>query len=73
MSLMFAPQKKMRLAGLVALWIFALAFFAVRSPGFLSLANFSSILQFSTLLALVTFGQTLVILSGNGGVDLSVG
>src|SRR3984893_7700632 len=70
---MMAPPKKMRLAGLVALWIFALAFFAVRSPGFLSLANFSSILQFSTLLALVTFGQTLVILSGSGGVDLSVG
>lgn len=70
---MMATLKRMRLAGLGALWIFALTFFAVRSPGFFSLANFSSILQFSTLLALVTFGQTLVILSGRGGIDLSVG
>src|SRR6202047_1020852 len=70
---MMAKLKKMRLSGLIALWILALAFFAIRSPLFFSLANFSSILQFSTLLALVTFGQTLVILSGNGGVDLSVG
>jgi ribose transport system permease protein len=70
---MVATLKNMRLAGLVALWIFALVFFAVRSPGFLSLANLSSILQFSTLLALVTLGQTLVILAGGGGIDLSVG
>jgi len=70
---MIAALKRMRLAGLVALWILVLAFFAVRSPAFLSLANFSSILQFSTVLALVTFGQTLVILGGGGGIDLSVG
>jgi ribose/xylose/arabinose/galactoside ABC-type transport system permease subunit len=40
---------------------------------FFSLANFTSILQFSTLLALVTLGQTFVILTGGGGIDLSVG
>jgi ribose transport system permease protein len=70
---MFATLIKMRLSGLIALWAFALAFFANRNPVFFSLANFSSILQFSTLLALVTFGQTLVILGGAGGIDLSVG
>jgi rhamnose transport system permease protein len=70
---MVASFKNMRLAGLVAIWIFALAFFAIRSPAFFSLANVSSILQFSTLLALVTLGQTLVILAGGGGIDLSVG
>src|SRR5215472_1855251 len=70
---MVATLKNMRLTGLVVIWIFALAYFAVRSPGFFSLANVSSILQFSTLLALVTLGQTLVILAGGGGIDLSVG
>ena len=70
---MIATLRKMRLSGLIALWAFALAFFAIRNPVFFSLANFSSILQFSTLLALVTFGQTLVILGGAGGIDLSVG
>src|SRR6202008_2758657 len=70
---MVAAFKNMRLAGLVAIWIFALAFYAIRSPAFFSLANVSSILQFSTLLALVTLGQTLVILAGGGGIDLSVG
>lgn len=70
---MIAALIKMRLSGLIALWAFALAFFAIRNPVFFSLANFSSILQFSTLLALVTFGQTLVILGGAGGIDLSVG
>ncbi len=70
---MFAALKKMRFGGLVGLWILALIFFGIQSPAFLTLANFSSILQFSTLLALVTFGQTLVILGGGGGIDLSVG
>lgn len=65
--------KKIRFSGLIVLWLMALAIFAVRAPAFFSLANFTSVLQFSTLLALVTLGQTFVILSGGGGIDLSVG
>lgn len=65
--------KKIRFGGLIVLWVIALGIFAARAPAFFTLANFTSILQFSTLLALVTLGQTLVILVGGGGIDLSVG
>jgi ribose transport system permease protein len=65
--------KQIRFSGLLALWLIALVVFAVRAPAFFTLANFTSVLQFSTLLALVTLGQTLVILTGGGGIDLSVG
>jgi ribose transport system permease protein len=70
---MIGALKQLRFGGLLALWLIALAIFAVCTPVFFSLANFTSILQFSTLLALVTLGQTLVILTGGGGIDLSVG
>lgn len=70
---MIATLKTIRFGGLLALCLVALMFFAVSTPGFFSVGNLSSILQFSTLLALVTLGQALVILSGGGGIDLSVG
>ena len=70
---MITALKRIRFGGLILLSLIALAIFAVRAPAFFSLANFTSILQFSTLLALVTLGQTLVILTGGGGIDLSVG
>jgi ribose transport system permease protein len=70
---MIATLKTIRFGGLFALSIVALLFFALCAPGFFSPGNLSSILQFSTLLALVTLGQALVILSGGGGIDLSVG
>src|SRR6202007_1765074 len=65
--------KQIRFSGLLVLWLIALAVFALRAPAFFTVANFTSVLQFSTLLALVTLGQTLVILAGGGGIDLSVG
>src|SRR5258707_14108391 len=64
--------KQIRFSGLLVLWLIALMVFAVRAPAFFTLANFTSVLQFSTLLALVTLGQTLVILTGGGGIDLFV-
>src|ERR1700741_307143 len=70
---MIASIKHIRFSGLLALWFIALAVFAVCAPAFFTVANFTSVLQFSTLLALVTLGQTLVILTGGGGIDLSVG
>jgi ribose transport system permease protein len=66
-------NRRIRFGGVLLLWLIALGIFAARAPAFFSSANFTSILQFSTLLALVTFGQTMVILSGGGGIDLSVG
>jgi rhamnose transport system permease protein len=70
---MISAFKQIRFAGLLVLWLIALVIFAVFAPDFFTAANFNSILQFSTLLALVTLGQTLVVLSGGGGIDLSVG
>jgi len=70
---MMSAFKQIRFGGLMILWLIALTIFAFRAPAFFSLANFTSILQFSTLLALVTLGQTFVILAGGGGIDLSVG
>jgi ribose transport system permease protein len=70
---MMTALKQIRYGGLIILWLFVLVILALRAPAFFSLANFTSILQFSTLLALVTMGQTFVILTGGGGIDLSVG
>jgi ribose transport system permease protein len=70
---MLGALKQIRCGALMVLWLLVLAIFALWAPGFFSWANFTSILQFSTLLALVTVGQTFVILSGGGGIDLSVG
>jgi ribose transport system permease protein len=70
---MLGALKQIRCRALMVLWLIVLAIFALWAPGFFSLANFTSILQFSTLLALVTVGQTFVILAGGGGIDLSVG
>jgi ribose/xylose/arabinose/galactoside ABC-type transport system permease subunit len=70
---MITGGRQVRFGGLILLWVIVLAVFAARAPAFFSLANLTSILQFSTLLALVTLGQTFVILTGGGGIDLSVG
>jgi ribose transport system permease protein len=70
---MMSAFKQIRFSGLLVLWLIALAIFAAGAPAFFTLANFTSVLQFSTLLALVTLGQTFVILTGGGGIDLSAG
>jgi ribose transport system permease protein len=70
---MISAFKQIRFGGLLVLWSVTLVFFALFAPAFFTAANFSSVLQFSTVLALVTLGQTLVVLTGGGGIDLSVG
>jgi ribose/xylose/arabinose/galactoside ABC-type transport system permease subunit len=47
--------------------------FGLDNPRFLSLNMATTVLQYSTLLALVSLGQALVVLSGGAGIDLSVG
>ena len=42
-------------------------------PGALALSTVTTVLQFSTILALVALGQAMVILCGGAGIDLSVG
>jgi ribose/xylose/arabinose/galactoside ABC-type transport system permease subunit len=63
-----------RKIGLLAV-LFALLVvgFGLWAPRFLQANIAVTVLQFSTLLALVSLGQALVVLSGGAGIDLSVG
>ena len=45
----------------------------ILSPGYLSEKNINNILASATILALAAAGQTLVIISGHDGIDLSIG
>lgn len=56
-----------------ALWVAVVILFAVLKPSMFGEATVTTILQFSTILALVALGQGLVVLAGGAGIDLSVG
>jgi ribose/xylose/arabinose/galactoside ABC-type transport system permease subunit len=58
------------LIGLLVLLIFVLT---LMSQDFLTVGNLLGITQFGAVLALVAIAQSLVITSGNGGIDLSIG
>ncbi len=58
---------------LAILWIAVVLSFAVLRPTIFSASTLTTVLQFSTILALVSLGQCLVILAGGAGIDLSVG
>jgi ribose transport system permease protein len=68
-----ARMKRIPHAGSIGI-IAALALigFAI-NPAFLSAANIWSVLSIAAMLSIASAGQTLVILSGNQGIDLSVG
>ena len=46
---------------LAGLWLAAIAILAVMQPGALALSTVTTVLQFSTILALVALGQAMVI------------
>ncbi|WP_271023703.1 hypothetical protein [Rhizobium sp. RCAM05973] len=56
-----------------ALWIVVVVLFALFKPSMFGEATVTTILQFSTILALVALGQGLIVLAGGAGIDLSVG
>jgi ribose/xylose/arabinose/galactoside ABC-type transport system permease subunit len=58
---------------LASLWCIVIVGLAVLKPSALTPSTITTVLQFSTILALVALGQTLVILAGGTGIDLSVG
>ena len=58
---------------LALLWLVVVAGLAVLQPSSLALSTVTAVLQFSTILALAALGQTLVILCGGAGIDISVG
>lgn len=58
---------------LTVLWGIVIVLFAALKPTMFSASTVTTVLQFSTILALVSLGQCLVILAGGAGIDLSVG
>ncbi|WP_062227164.1 ABC transporter permease [Aureimonas frigidaquae] len=58
---------------LIGLWLIVIALLAAFQPSAMAMSTVTTILQFSTILALVALGQALVILCGGAGIDLSVG
>jgi ribose/xylose/arabinose/galactoside ABC-type transport system permease subunit len=71
MSSATATTRKLVL--LVALFVAIVVGFGLDNPRFVQPNMATSVLQFSTLLALVSLGQGLVVLAGGAGIDLSVG
>lgn len=61
------------LAILAVLWVLVVAGLLVLVPEAVNLSTVTTVLQFSTILALVALGQSLVVLCGGAGIDLSVG
>ncbi|WAT01457.1 ABC transporter permease [Rouxiella chamberiensis] len=66
-------QRNLVLTILAALWTVLILVVVIAQPSIFSGATLGSILQFATLLALVSLGQALVVLCGGAGIDLSVG
>lgn len=58
---------------LCLLWIVVAVGLAVLAPGAINGFTVTTILQFSTILALGSLGQSLVVLAGGAGIDLSIG
>ncbi|MFB2551781.1 ABC transporter permease [Ensifer soli] len=58
---------------LSGLWVIVILGLLVLKPSAFSASTMTAVLQFSTILALVSLGQALVILAGGAGIDLSVG
>lgn len=64
-------SNKVFVASLIAILLFI--FGQIISPGFSDFSHIMNILSLSTFLGIIALGQTLVILSGAEGIDLSVG
>jgi ribose/xylose/arabinose/galactoside ABC-type transport system permease subunit len=66
-------RKSPDLTLLSALWLLLVIGIVLVLPQMLAAWSITSILQFATLLSLVALGQSLVVMNGGGGIDLSVG
>lgn len=58
---------------LVVLLLIVTIIMSMLSPYFLDLYNLLGITQFGAVLVLIAIGQSLIIVSGKGGIDLSIG
>jgi ribose transport system permease protein len=64
--------------GSIGALIAVFAYFAIAAPGFAATGNLANVVEQSTVLALLAFGMSIVILGGGadvirGGIDLSLG
>lgn len=66
-------RKSPNITLLIALWLLLALGIVLVLPQMLASWSITSILQFATLLSLVALGQSLVVMTGGGGIDLSVG
>jgi ribose transport system permease protein len=66
-------RRSLTLYILSGLWIAVVAGLAWLQPSAISLSTVTTVLQYSTILALVALGQAVVILCGGAGIDISVG
>jgi ribose transport system permease protein len=73
MKALSGPKSVNKIAVLASLWLIVALGLVIVAPGIVKPAMVSSVLQFSTMLALVSLGQALVVLCGGAGIDLSVG
>jgi len=62
-----------KVAVLASLWVVVAFGLVIAAPGIVKPAMATSVLQFATILALVSLGQAFVVLCGGAGIDLSVG
>ena len=62
-----------RNALLFVLLVIMFVYFSLAVPNFLEAYNIYSVVQDGVIIAVLAIGETLVILSGGGGIDLSVG
>ncbi|MDF2443119.1 MAG: rhamnose transport system permease protein [Subtercola sp.] len=58
---------------LLLLIVVAFIVMSLISPYFLNTGNLLTLLQYSAVIGILALGQTLVILGGGGGIDLSIG
>lgn len=58
---------------LAGLMVIVATVMTILSPYFLTVSNLLGMTRFGAVLALVGIGETLIILAGGGGIDLSVG
>lgn len=73
MRTVFANLMRHRAVFLLLLWIIATIAMSFLSPYFLEFRTANYLLQFVPVLGLLGIGQTLIMLSGGPGIDLSIG
>jgi ribose transport system permease protein len=66
-------KSAIRAAGMIPALVIVLVVGALVSPDFHTPINFINVLKFASIVGLMAIGQTFVVLSGGGGIDLSVG